>query len=144
MANDLLPDPNTPFGERVRRRLAEETVIWLTTVGRDGTPQPNPVWFLWEGTDSVLIYNTPVANRLTHVKQRPQVALHFDGDGSGSDIVVLTGTAEQLDGHPLAHENPEYTAKYAERAARISGDVASFAKAYPVALRIKVTRIRGF
>jgi hypothetical protein len=28
------------YGERVRRRLTDETTIWLTTVGRDGTPQP--------------------------------------------------------------------------------------------------------
>ena len=24
-------------------------MIWLTTMGSDGTPQPTPVWFLWDG-----------------------------------------------------------------------------------------------
>ena len=43
----VLPDAGTPFGDRVRERLVDEQVIWLTTVGADGTPQPNPVWFLW-------------------------------------------------------------------------------------------------
>ena len=42
MANQVLPDPSTTFGKRVRERLAEEIVVWLTTVGADGTPQPNP------------------------------------------------------------------------------------------------------
>jgi len=41
----VLPDPTTPFGERVARRLREEPVIWFTSTSRDGTPQPNPVWF---------------------------------------------------------------------------------------------------
>ena len=36
-------DPSTPFGERVRRRLRDVVVVWLNTVGADGTPQPNPV-----------------------------------------------------------------------------------------------------
>jgi hypothetical protein len=52
MAHDVLPDPETPFGEKVARRLRTEMVIWFTTVGADGTPQPNPVWFLAEGTIS--------------------------------------------------------------------------------------------
>ncbi len=30
------------YDERVRRQLTGEMTIWLTTVGRDGTPQPNP------------------------------------------------------------------------------------------------------
>ena len=41
------------YGERVRRRLTGEMTIWLTTVGRDGTPQPNPAGFGWDGGDSL-------------------------------------------------------------------------------------------
>ena len=40
-------------GERVRRRLTGEMTTWLTTVGRAGTPQPDPVGFLWDGGDSL-------------------------------------------------------------------------------------------
>ena len=54
--DSVMPDPSTPFGERIARRLREEHLIWLTTVDAFGTPQPNPVWFLWDG-DTVLIYN---------------------------------------------------------------------------------------
>ena len=87
MTSHVLPDPATGFGNRVRLRLHDEQVIWFTTVGGDGTPQPNPVWFLWED-NSALVYSRPDANRLTHIRRRPQVCLHFDGDGSGGDIVV--------------------------------------------------------
>jgi len=33
------------YGERVRRPLTGEMTIWLTTAGRDGTPQPHPAGF---------------------------------------------------------------------------------------------------
>ncbi|MBS2964746.1 TIGR03667 family PPOX class F420-dependent oxidoreductase [Actinocrinis puniceicyclus] len=142
MTNDVLPDSSTTFGRRVRERLAEEVVLWLTTVGADGTPQPNPVWFLWEGEDTILVYNRTGANRIAHVKERPRVSLNFDGNGSGGDIVVLTGTAELLDGFPLASEHEPYMQKYAEHAARAFGQADDFASKYPVAMRIRITRVR--
>ncbi len=139
-----LPDESTPFGARVRERLRTETVVWLTTVGADGTPKPNPVWFLWDGADEIIVYNRADANRLTHVEQRPRVSLNFDGNGRGGDVVVLTGDARIADDVPPSMQNEPYAAKYAEAAARVSGDVEKFAADYPVALRIKLTRVRGF
>ena len=143
MTAHVLPDPATAFGERVRRRLRDEQVIWFTTVGGDGTPQPNPVWFLWEDTGA-LVYNRSDANRLTHIRSRPQVCLHFDGDGRGGDISVLTGRAQVLTGHPLAHELPGYLDKYRESMIRVSGSPEAFSTAYPVPVRVDVTRVRGF
>src|SRR5215211_3636745 len=42
-------DTSTEFGAKTARRVVEEKLAWLTTVDRGGTPQPNPVWFLWDG-----------------------------------------------------------------------------------------------
>ncbi len=42
-------DTSTEFGQRVAGHLANDQVIWLTTVNPDLTPQPSPVWFLWDG-----------------------------------------------------------------------------------------------
>ena len=142
MANEVLPEPSTTFGKRVRDRLAEEIVLWLTTVGADGTPQPNPVWFLWEGEDTILIYNRADANRLAHVKTRPRVSLNFDGNGRGGEIVVMTGDAEVLEDFPLAHEHPPYAEKYAGEARRAFGGTENFAHKYPVAMRVRITRVR--
>ena len=75
--SSALPDSSTEFGERVRRRLHEEQAIWITTVGKDGTPQSNPVGFLFQDDNSILIYNMVNAHRLNHVAERRQVALHF-------------------------------------------------------------------
>ena len=142
MTIDVLPDPSTTFGKQVRDRLAQEVVIWLTTVGADGTPQPNPVWFLWEGEDTILVYNRTGANRIDHVRVRPRVALNFDGNGQGGEIVVMAGDAELLEDFPLAHENQPYAEKYAEQTERVFEGAADFARKYPVAMRIRITRVR--
>ena len=143
MTDHLLPDPATGFGERVRQRLRDEQVAWFTTVGADGTPQPNPVWFLWD-EPGLLVYNRPDANRLTHLRARPRVSLHLDGDGHGGNIVVLTGHAQVLDGYRLPHELPGYLEKYREAMIRVSGSPEAFSQAYPVPVRVEVTRVRGF
>jgi len=143
VAHSVLPDPATPYGERVHRRLRDEVVLWLTTVGADGTPQPNPVWFLWEG-ESVLVYNRPDAHRLVHVRARPRVALNFDGNGSGGDILVITGRAELPQGEAPPNESPAYVAKYRGRMTSVSGSPEAFGKAYPVAMRVWPLGVRGF
>ena len=134
MTESALPDASTQFGKRVWRRLREEQVIWITSVCKDGTPQPNPVGFLRQDDNSILIYNMVNANRLRHVVDPPQVALHLDGDGTGGDIVVFTGTARRADEIPPAHENQAFLAKYGDSLLRISDSAEEFGRRFPVAL----------
>jgi PPOX class probable F420-dependent enzyme len=143
MTQTALPDASTPFGERVRDRLREAQVIWITTVGMDGTPQPNPVGFLLQDDNSILIYNMVNANRINHVIDQPRVALHFDGDGTGGDIVIFTGIARRADDIPPPHENPAWLAKYRDGMAGQFGSLEKFSETFPVPLRIEITRTRG-
>jgi PPOX class probable F420-dependent enzyme len=138
-----LPDPATPFGRRLADRLRDGQVIWLTTVGADGTPQPNPVWFLWTD-DHVLVYSLTGAHRLAHIRQRPRVSLHFDEDGAGTHSMVLTGHAEILTGWPPPHEMPSFLDKYRDGMTRVSGSPAAFGAAYAVPIRVRITRVRGY
>lgn len=135
--------PEGEFGERVARRLREEKVIWLTTVGRDGTPQPNPVWFIWDGDSSVLVYNRPDAQRLRHLATRPQLTLNLDGNGRGGDIIVVSGIARRDEDAPAADANEAYLAKYRDDMVRVSGSVERFAEQYAVPLVVDVQRVRG-
>jgi PPOX class probable F420-dependent enzyme len=138
----VLPDPSTPFGERVRRRLRDDKVVWLTTVDASGTPQPNPVWFVWDG-ETFLTYNRPDAHRLVHVQARPNVSLNL-GSRGGGDIVVVVGQAELADGEPPPHEHPLYVDKYRDDMSHVSGSAEAFSEQYPVPLRIRPRRVRGF
>src|SRR6476659_10509537 len=93
-----LPDPDSDLGRRVRERLCDEQVIWLTTTQVDGTPQPNPVWFVWEDPDTLIVYNKPDAKRLLHVQTRQRVSLHFNRDEGGDAVALLVGPAVRDDG----------------------------------------------
>src|SRR5262249_23267939 len=116
----VLPASGTAFGDKVRARLDQEEVVWLTTVGRDGTPQPNPVWSLLEpGGDSVLTYNRATAARIAHVRERPGVSLNFNNRDHSGDVVVIAGTGEVVDDAPPSDAHPAYQAKYREAIGRI-------------------------
>jgi PPOX class probable F420-dependent enzyme len=143
MAEEVLPAPDTAFGKRVRRRLRDEQVIWLTTVGADGTPHPNPVWFWWDSGE-ILVYTRPGAHRLAHIRARPPVALHFNGNERGGNIVVLRGAARIDDQAPPAHRSRGYASKYRSGMVRVSGSATAFSEDYSVPIRIQVTGIRGF
>ena len=138
----VLPDPSTDFGSRVARRLAEEPVAWLTVVDGAGTPQPAPIWFLWDG-ESALIYSRGDAKRLEYLRARPRVALHFDGDGGGGDIVVLTGEIVDAPDAPGVPDNPDYLAKYGGRITGGWGSAETFGEQYSVPLRFTPRRVRG-
>jgi hypothetical protein len=56
----------------------------------------------------------------------------------------MSGSAELLEGSVSAHSSPDYLEKYRERIIRISGSPEDFAEAYPVRLRVRLTRVRGF
>jgi len=138
-----LVDTSTEFGQRVDRRLRDEKLAWLTTVDRAGTPQPIPVWFLWDGADGIVVYSRPDTPKLRAIERNPRVSLNLDGNGEGGDIVVVLGEAAVADGEPPAHEVPAYVEKYAPLIGRNRWTPESFAADYSVPIRITVRRVRG-
>jgi PPOX class probable F420-dependent enzyme len=135
-------DESTEFGARVARHLRDEIVVWLTTVTPRGSPLPMPVWFVWDGAESVSMYSQPGA-RIRNIEANHHVALNFTGDGRGGDIVVLSGDAAIDHDAPPAAKAPDYLAKYHEHITRIGMTPETFAKRYSVPVRIQLVRLRG-
>jgi PPOX class probable F420-dependent enzyme len=138
----MLIDESTEFGARVARHLREEVVVWMTTVTPAGAPLPSPVWFIWDGAESVLMYSRPSA-RVRNVEANPRVTLNFGGDGGGGDIVVLSGRAAVDEDAPPVDSAHAYRAKYDDHIARIGMTPESFAGRYSVPVRVALTRVRG-
>lgn len=136
-------DLTTKFGRKVARRLKNEQVIWFTTVGQDLTPQPRPVWFLWDGA-SFLIFSQPNAFKLRHVKSHRNVSLNFNSDESGDEIAVMTGTAAVDASAPAAHLVPAYLKKYRKAISNLKMTPEEFSKDYSVAIRVVPSGLRGF
>lgn len=139
----MLYDTNTEFGARVARRLQEESVIWLVTLRADLTPQPSPVWFYWDG-ETFLIYSQQDKPKLRNIRLNPTVALHFDTDGSGGDVVIFAGEAWIDSGTSRVDRVEGYLQKYRQGIADLGGTPEEFARSYSVPIRVRPTKLRGF
>lgn len=136
--------PDTPFGARVRERLQNEQVAWLTMVGTDGTPQPNPIWFLWDGGDEILVYNDNQARRLDRIGDGVRASLNLQANAEGDDVVVLTGALEPAPDAPRPAENQAFLAKYAAAIETIGYTPEQYSGRYDVATRLRIDRVRGW
>lgn len=135
-------NPNTEFGARVERRLRDERIIWLTTVRSDGTPEPNPVWFLWDGS-TFFIYGKRDSHKLEHIGHDPRVSLNFNADAEGGNVVVFTGEARVDTAAPPADQNSAYLAKYRSSIQHLGMTPESFTQEYCAPIRVTPKHLRG-
>jgi PPOX class probable F420-dependent enzyme len=137
-------DLTTEFGRAVSRHLDHQYIIWLTTIDRTLTPQPRPVWFLWDG-ESILIFSKPDAYKVRHVRNHPNVSLHFNTDETGDrHVIILTGKAIVDPDAPPAYEIPSYMNKYESGILGLDMTPTSFSAEYSTAIRITPMDVRGW
>lgn len=138
-------DTSSEFGAKAARRLTEEGIIWLTTVRGDRTPQPSPVWFLWDG-ESVLIYSQPDTQKLRNIARSAPVALHLNSDQWGNEVVIIAGNARIDEAAPLVREVSPFVKKYVDdlHSAKSLEDFDRIMDGYTVAIRVTPTGLRGF
>ncbi len=128
---------------RARRRIDADRVVWLTTITDRDIPAPNPVWYVPDG-DAIVVFTAPTSHKVRNLEQRPQVALHFNTDPAGSDVVVITGQVEITHGEAPSRF-PGYLAKYGpELSERLGWTVEELDRGFSTQLRIMPTRVRLF
>ena len=135
-------DLTSDLGKRAARRFMEEEIIWLTTTDRHGSPQPRPVWFLWDG-ETFLIFSLPQAYKVSHIKNHARVALNLDSDDFGEDIVVILGDATISTSPATEDEMVQYLEKYKRGLERINLTAEEFKSSYTVSIRSTPSTIRG-
>jgi PPOX class probable F420-dependent enzyme len=128
---------------RVEARLQTNLMAWLTTVSPSGRPDSVPVWFVIRDDGSILVYSQSGKAKLRNIASNARVAVGLDVTDIGRDIIRFEGSAAHVVGHPRAEEVPEYSAKYAERAAAIFGTVERFSELYPEAIVITPDRLHA-
>ena len=138
-----MTDKKAELESKARELIKREYVIWLTTVGSDLAPQPRPVWFIWD-KDSFLIFSQPQAHKLKHIKERPNVSLHFNTDKTGDqDVIVYIGKAQIDTSVPAAHKVLAYLKKYGTGIKDLGATPEQFSQEYSVAIRVTPTSLRG-
>jgi len=136
-------DESTDLGALVARHLREDRIVWLTTVTPGGAPLPSPVWFWWDGADTVYVFSLPDTARTRNIDANPKVSLNFAGDGAGGDIVILSGVASCEPDDAGAHKLPGYVRKYQWGFDRLRLTPEQFASRYSLPVRVRLTRVRG-
>lgn len=133
-------DLTTKLGLRAEKRLKEDYFTWLTTVRRDGVPQPNPVWFYWDG-EALLIYSQPAAHKVRHITGNSKVSATFQANANGEDFIVLTGIAN-IDPSSSGHD-PRYVEKYRDLITQFGFTRESYAASYSTLIRVIPNKLRG-
>jgi len=134
-------DFTSEFGIRVNKRLLEDDVIWLTTVSPNGNPNPNPVWFFWDGK-TIIVYSQPDSYRVRNIKKNPKVSLNLDGaDALGNNVMIVSGEAALYPDYKKVDLG--YEAKYKRYFPSISMTVEELTASYSVEIRITPIKIRG-
>lgn len=129
---------------KAKRLIKQEYVIWLTTVDSTNTPQPRPVWFIWD-KDSFLIFSQPHAHKVAHIRNNPSVSLHFNTDETGDkNVIVYVGTASIDETIRPAHKVPAYFKKYKIGIKDIGMTPEQFSSEYSIAIRVKPSSLRGW
>ena len=136
-------DFSTDHGKRALHQLETEEIIWLTTVANSGTPQPNPVWLQYVDGD-VYVYTQETAVRLKNFVENDRVSLNFNTSPDGEEVTVITGRISIDDAFPKVADNPTYLEKYAEGLKAIGSTPEKMSAEYPVVMRIRPEKMRGW
>lgn len=138
-------DESTEFGARVRQRLIEERFVWLTTVSPGGTPLPSLVWFLHDEDETVLVWSQPAKPKVKAIAVNPTVALNFNSDTGGDNMVVLKGTAAVDTSNRPEDQRAAFVEKYGRAMTSIGyRPPERFFDDYSVPIRVSLETVRGF
>lgn len=131
------------ISEPVARRLADEQIIWLTTIDPNGGPVATPVWFLWQN-EHFLVFSQPDTGKVQHIGINPRVALNLNSSPSGGDVVALKAQAHLDEQGATSEELSAYLAKYADGIKSLGSTPEKFRASYSYLLRITPRSIRAW
>jgi PPOX class probable F420-dependent enzyme len=136
-------DTPTLATARIQRFLAEEPIVWLSTVRPDGAPHIVPIWFWWDG-EALLVFSKPGAQKVRNLRADPRVMLALGDAEDDFDVGMLEGIAELLDVPTSAVLPAAHLEKYAAQLAAIGLDAAEYAATYSQVVRIRPARYLGW
>jgi PPOX class probable F420-dependent enzyme len=82
--------PKGPVPDRYKDILESTTLGHLATVDEHGSPQVNPVWFLWDG-EHVLLSVRAETTKLRNLRRDPRLAISFPDPARPNRYVELRG-----------------------------------------------------
>ncbi|WP_433286496.1 PPOX class F420-dependent oxidoreductase [Pseudonocardia sp. CA-142604] len=116
---DAMPVGANPFRRHARCVVPESHLDLLTrpllahlgTVRPDGSPQVNPMWFLWDGA-YVRFTHASTAQKYRNVQADPRVSVCIDDPGQQARFIELRGRVERVEPDPDAAFFAELAKRY--------------------------------
>jgi PPOX class probable F420-dependent enzyme len=99
----------------------------LATVRPDGSPQVNPMWFLWDAGEGVIkLTHTRERHNYRYIQREPRVALSIADEADPYRYLQVRGVVERVEDDPtggfynvLQQRYRGITAEVADRAVRV-------------------------
>lgn len=79
--------------------LQSATFMHVATLGPNGEPQNNPVWFGWDG-ERVKFSQTKTRQKTKNIGREPRVALSFIDPENPYRYLEIRGTVEEIEEDP--------------------------------------------
>ena len=79
--------------------LKSKALAHVATIGPDGEPQSNPVWFDWDGRH-VLFSQTKTRQKYKNVQRDPHVALSIVDPSNPFRYLEIRGTVSKIEEDP--------------------------------------------
>jgi PPOX class probable F420-dependent enzyme len=135
-------DGSTFAALRIERFLETEPVVWLSTIGADGSPHLVPTWFIWDGSE-IVIRSKPGASKVGNLRRDPRAMLALGDAEDDFDVGLLRATArlESTSGPDLP---PLFEHKYASQIARLGLTPTEFARTYSQSIHLRPARALGW
>lgn len=136
-------DFSSDFGKHAEMRLESETIVWLTTIGANDQPNPNPVWFIWRN-NRLIVLSYPTASKVKAIQHNPKVTLSFNSSSSGDDVVIFNGIADAEEKSLDPMDAAAFLIKYRDGIERLGSTPEEFAADYSRVISIDLHKLRGF
>lgn len=85
--------------EKYADLLESNALVHIATIGPNGEPQNNPVWFGWDG-QHVLISQTKGRQKFRNVQRNPRVALSIVDPANPYRYLEIRGSVVRVDEDP--------------------------------------------
>ena len=104
MATDIIPDG-------LRDLLERPLFANLATVREDGTPQVNPMWFVWDG-EYIRFTHTNFRRKFRNITANPTVAISIVDPDDPYRYLEVRGVVERIDPDPTGALFKELNRRY--------------------------------
>jgi PPOX class probable F420-dependent enzyme len=85
--------------DELRDLLERPLIVDLATVREDGTPQVNPMWFVWDG-EFIRFTHTNFRRKYRNIRANPAVAISIIDPEDRYRYLEVRGVVERIDPDP--------------------------------------------